>query len=378
VDLFEDDGYERLVRALRVQADKIYVTLKTRRKRSQPEKENLLAGPTKKEILEDEPSKPKVKKTKALRKPNTAIIVALIGFVGTILAALLGSPALVAWMQPTRIPTETPIASRTLVSIPIAAFTGSSPSATLPPDLTPTDTLTPTVTSMPTEITDVKGVSMMLVSSGEFTMGNNASIDARPAHTLYFDAYYMDKYEVTNVLYATCVNVNACKRPKDIHYYDDPDYAEHPVVFVDGYMAKDYCAWRGARLPTEAEWEKAARGPEGKKYPWGETIDCSYANYRGENAHCVGKSTPVGSYESGKSAYGIYDLAGNVTEWVSSLYAPYPYMSNDGEKSNSNGDRVCQARNSTDPFVLSTDRTWTTPSQAEFDQGFRCARDVDS
>ncbi len=104
--------------------------------------------------------------------------------------------------------------------------------------------------------------------------------------------------------------------------YTNPDNAQNPVVYVTWDMAKNFCEWRVARLPTEAEWEKAARGEDGRTYPWGEDIDCTKANYAHDNlVSCGGGISEVGSYENGISPYGAYDMAGNAREWVADWYS---------------------------------------------------------
>lgn len=195
------------------------------------------------------------------------------------------------------------------------------------PSVIHTSTPTLVANALPTKITDAKGVSMVLVPAGEFTMGSeNGADDEKPVHQVDLDAFYIDTYEVSNVLYKTCVDAGVCKEPRDVqshtrsNYYDNPRYDNYPVIYVDWYMATAYCEWRGARLPIESEWEKAARGTVGRTYPWGEGIDCSLSNY----GACFGDTTAVGSYESDKSPYGVYDMAGNVMEWVADWYDVYP------------------------------------------------------
>jgi formylglycine-generating enzyme required for sulfatase activity len=197
---------------------------------------------------------------------------------------------------------------------------------------------TPVVVPTPaTEIQDRAGITMVLIPAGEFSMGSDDSGDvaSRPAHMVNLGTFYIDKYEVTNGMYKVCISEGICKklkRPGSITrstYYSDPVFTNYPVIYVDWKMAKTYCGWRGARLPTEAEWEKAARGTDGRTYPWGgDKLDCSFANYHG----CVGDTTAVDQYAKGRSVYGVYGMAGNVWEWTSTLFRQYPYSATDGRE----------------------------------------------
>ena len=157
---------------------------------------------------------------------------------------------------------------------------------------------------------------MVLVPAGEFLMGSEGWYDTKPAHQVYLDAFYIDTYEVTNALYQKFAQTTGRQAPpywKDVKY-NSPN---QPVVGVTWDDAAAYCHWAHKRLPTEAEWEKAARGTDGRTYPWGNQWDKARANSAGGGP---GRPTPVGSYEGGKSPYGVYDMAGNVWEWVADWY----------------------------------------------------------
>jgi len=159
--------------------------------------------------------------------------------------------------------------------------------------------------------------NMVLVPRGEFVMGSHDHQDETP-HNVVLDAYYIDKFEVSNKDYREFMKATTHPAPA---YWDDPrlNKPEQPVVGVNWYDASGFCEWKGKRLPTEAEWERAAKGPEGKAhYPWGHELNPSKANY-GQN---VGHTTAVDSYPEGMSGYGAYNMAGNVFEWVSDWYDP--------------------------------------------------------
>lgn len=212
----------------------------------------------------------------------------------------------------------------------------------------PTPTSPPTEAPLPDEIKGAKNIPMRLISAGEFTMGSDdtGGAESRPAHTVYVEAFYIDKYEVTNEMYDACAYAVECRKPLQIGsvtrttYFNNPVFANYPVIYLDWKMAKAYCEWRGARLPTEAEWEKAARGTDEHIYPWGsEELDCSYANFAG----CVGDTTPVDQHTTGQSPYGVYGMSGNVWEWTSTLFKLYPYSSTDDrEDPGASGKRVAR------------------------------------
>ena len=169
------------------------------------------------------------------------------------------------------------------------------------------------------------GAEMVLIPAGEFLMGSNdayARDDEKPVHSVYLDAFYMDKYEVTIGKYKQFVRATGHRSLPDWVSKISPT-DQHPVVGVSWQDAMAYTQWAGKRLPTEAEWEKAARGGlVGKRYPWGDSIDTSKANYSVSN---FGRTKTVGSHAA--NGYGLYDMAGNVFEWCLDAYSPNAYGS---------------------------------------------------
>jgi formylglycine-generating enzyme len=158
---------------------------------------------------------------------------------------------------------------------------------------------------------------MVSIPKGEFTMGSSEHAD-EARHQVVLDAYMIDKYEASNARYKEFMKATGHPAPA---YWDDPrlSKANQPVVGVSWTDADAFCKWEGKRLPTEAEWERAAKGPEGDNhYPWGHKLDAKKANY-GQN---VGHTTAVDSYPDGVSGYGAYNMAGNVFEWVEDWYDP--------------------------------------------------------
>jgi len=218
----------------------------------------------------------------------------------------------------------------------------------------------------------VKPGEMVRVPAGEFIMGSDSGeTDEKPVHRVYLDEYFIDKYEVTNEQYNQCVSAGSCSANGKFNSFTDP---QQPVVGVDWNQADTYCKWAGKRLPTEAEWEKAARGTDGRTYPWGEGIDCSRANY-GDCKH--GKTKPVGSYPSGASPYGAMDMAGNVWEWCADWYGYYQNSPNRNPTGPGSGQsRVLRGGSwiATPDHLRSSDRVLTNPTSWNYFSGLRCVR----
>ena len=229
---------------------------------------------------------------------------------------------------------------------------------------------------LPTPTPEPSSPGMVYVPAGEFIMGSDeGDSDEQPVHTLYLDAFYIDKYEVTNTQYWECVEAGACDAPLKTTYYDNADYAQHPVVYVSWDDADTYCRWVDKRLPTEAEWEKACRGTTGWTYPWGEGIDCDHAQY----SECGGRTVPVGSKPKGASRYGAWDMAGNVWEWVADWYdSDYYSQSPARNPPGPDSDKGRVLRGGSWYYrrkdARCSSRDWVNPWYRGGNVGFRCAR----
>lgn len=236
---------------------------------------------------------------------------------------------------------------------------------------------------------------MVAVPAGAFTMGNNdGPDDEKPAHVIHLPAFEVDRLPVTNERFAEFLNAVGTQnsRGERLYDYDDGDarihqvdgrwradrgYENHPAVEPTWAGARDYCAWRGKRLPTEAEWEKAARGADRRRYPWGNAAPASAHAQFGKRFN---ETAPADAFPSGASPFGALDMAGNTWEWVSSAYKPYPYQANDGREDLTAGPvRGTRGGGHDSPGseITTTQRGRTlsrNPRAGHHNIGFRCAR----
>lgn len=273
------------------------------------------------------------------------------------------------------------------------------------PEITPTEEITVTSTFEPTATATKSlaistttrfgvgstsvgndGMTLMYVPAGEFIMGTNSqSNDESPEHQVNLDAFWIDQTEVTNSMYSQCVNESTCNPPDKANsathaeYFGNSEFDNYPVIFISWNDANDYCFWAGRRLPTEAEWEKAARGTRGSLYPWGNANPKdNLLNYNGN----IGDTTVVGNYPAGVSEFGVFDMAGNVWEWVEDWWDPdyyqispliNPYGPDSGEY------RILRGGSWSGVFTVvhSTYRYPLAPTNTDAFLGFRCAMDAD-
>lgn len=241
----------------------------------------------------------------------------------------------------------------------------------------------------------IDGATLVYVMSGEFIMGTDngyiylqdKSVE-EPAHLVYLDAFWINQTEVTNSQYAQCVAAQICNSPTRDHtaarehYFSEAVFGNYPVVNITWHDAVAYCKWAGGRLPTEAEWEKAARGTDQRLYPWGnEAPNDELLNYNftwgGKTTQ--GETVEVGSYPKGASPYGAYDMAGNVEEWVGDWYGDAYYQVSPLQNPlgpDSGKYKVMRGGGfiDHDRLVRSINRNWDYPESSFYSYGFRCVQ----
>jgi formylglycine-generating enzyme required for sulfatase activity len=270
-------------------------------------------------------------------------------------------------------------------TVPPAAAAMRSAMPTALPTITltsgPAATSTPALAPGAVQVSEKDGMQLVYVPAGLFIMGSFiGTADEQPEHSVYLDAFWIDKTEVTNGMYALCVQSGSCQKPPEpsnIHsvYYSDPQFAEYPVIALDWSSAEAYCSWAGRRLPTEAEWEKAARGTDGRNYPWGDTPP---NNSRLNFNNSMGDPVPVGGFQGGASPYGVLDMAGNVNEWVEDWYDADYYTISPHSNPTGPDDGILKVLRGgswhTDEYnIRSADRHYLAPDIRNIVIGFRCA-----
>ncbi len=288
------------------------------------------------------------------------------------------------------IPSPTSVMNAT-PEITMEATNTSVPTATM--------TLEPTVESITTRLRKIDGMEQVVIPAGTFRMGSDYEEEReKPEHKVWLDTYWIDTYEVTNSQYAMCVSAGACNSPDyrnsltQDKYYGNNNFANYPVLFVSWYDASDYCGWVGGRLPTEAEWEKAARGDQdARNFPWGDHFGSNYANLCDRNCTMSWKNTnyddgfidtsPVTDFPDGVSPYGAMNMAGNVCEWVADWYkSDYFYNKQDWSEPTgpeSGTTRVIKGGSwydDTDILRVSA-RYGFDPSKSYYDVGIRCVNE---
>jgi len=231
------------------------------------------------------------------------------------------------------------------------------------------------------------GFDWVEIPGGNFLMGNDSfnrssfasfDEDEHPQHEIELASFWISAHPITNAQYQKFVESTGYKRPGNWpNGVPERSRLHHPVTYVDWYDAQAFAHWCGASLPTEAQWEKSARGSDPRQYPWGED---SPSVVRANSGNVIGDTTPVGSYPEGASIYGILDLSGNVWEWTTSIYAPYPYRRDDGREDVQRwGERVVRGGNylSADRNIRCSDRHFVYPTSRDVYIGFRVVANSD-
>lgn len=309
---------------------------------------------------------------------------------------------------PTRVeaaPTATASMAGDFTTLPTSQPTAS------PTPATPTHTPESPIPALPETFTGLDGKLMRLIPAGEFIMGSTqAQVEAAaalcrvypdqdpcvvdefasemPQRRVFLSAFYMDETEVTNDEYRACVNARFCQLPaegtgiyrRSSYFENAATYVNYPVVYVSWQDAAAYCTWAGKRLPTEAEWEKGARGPDGRIYPWGNVFDPSRANTEDRGREAI---TAVGQFPTGASPYGLQDMAGNVWEYVNDwfdpdYYASAPTSDPPGPESSPTGEKVLRSGSYANfqHYARVANRGSVTVTSSTQFRGFRCAIDA--
>ena len=287
---------------------------------------------------------------------------------------------------------------------PAPAVSNQSQSAIVNPapvDPTAQPTATQGFTIGDTRVSPFDQMVMVFVPGGEFMMGSPDGVgedDEHPRHKVKLDSFWIDRTEVTNRMYANCVNSGGCTAPQELgafsqaSYYDDPRYANYPVIYVNWNQAATYCKWVNRQLPSEAQWEYAAGGAHGFTYPWGNDFSCRYGNFDDETEkddhlvagglNCDGYPAlaPVGSFPAGASPFGALDMAGNVWEWVADWYGVYSASSLTDPAGPKTGEFRLVRGGSWLSSIIGlrvADRIREYPYAADYTLGFRCADSAD-
>jgi len=311
----------------------------------------------------------------------------------------------------TEAPITSPISQTTesVATSPILLIPTVTPTIYFPETAAPTEMLDTSQTGFhspyfpPTDLEEnwdpfTEGLTMLYIPAGDFLMGSPklsaASYDERPQRKIFLDGFWIDRTEVTNEKFVVFLNEMGNQKQGRATWLDagseyariqqqdgkwqvEAGYERHPVVEVSWFGASSYCQWAGMRLPTEAEWEKAARGVDERTFPWGEMIDCTLANYKG----CLNTTARVGSSPMGASPYGVLDMAGNSIEWVADWYAYYPASAQVNPSGPFGGEKRIARGGSWASYASYLIRTaQRNPFDADYASstlGFRCVRDFD-
>ncbi len=335
--------------------------------------------------------------TRTRRQMQQRTMLGLLGVLVVIIAAGLA----ITFLGPSPLlgsEEEDAAATATAQAEVVAALTAVAPT------VTPTPQPTPQPSPTPEPVISDTGSRMLFMPGGQFRLGNDeGDDDEQPSRSVSLEPYYIDETEVTNGAYAQCVSAGECDPPATnrasfyTDYYGNPEYAEYPVLFVNWYQAQEFCQWRGDRLPTEAEWEKAAGfdPQEAIKYtyPWGNNFEGTRVNYCDTNCYrgdrdsafddAYSDTAPVGTYPEGRSPIGAYDMLGNVMEWTADWYDRNTYTT--GPDVNPMGPVEGFTKSVRGGSWLSpreelriTARTFYDPNEVRANIGFRCAADVEA